>query len=230
MLKFHAARMLPFAVFACAATAPVSPQNASDPTRFVIDANRAFIYLRFDHIAKGPKRSDAEPDLRIWLRLVNNCNVPIDLRTYGTPEGGPTEEVGVMDEVVENPRPRIEITASSPGPETTSTNSTPGDSRALPSQSELEVKASPAPEKMPDDYWYELGSGMTLQPGKEVLFSIPVNQLGKRWHIQIPFSFEGAKGKFPRDPEVGGEPEMHLSYSLYDLPDEVQAKVKSQIH
>jgi hypothetical protein len=219
-------RLFSIAVFAGAAAAPCYPQQSQRPTNFVIDTNRAFVYLRFDHVGKGPKRWDAEPELRIWLRFVNNCNVPIELSTYGTPEGGPTEEVGVMDEVVENPRPRIEIT-SGPPIETTSVDSAVPGSQPPSGQAEPNTRPEAAnePEEMPTDYWFELGSWMTVQPGKEVLFSIPVNHLGKKWHVEIPFEFKDAGGKFPRDPMNGGQPQMRLLYSLYDLPDQARAEI-----
>jgi hypothetical protein len=182
-------------------------QTDRNSTGLAIDANRQFVYLKFDHMGRGIKRSDSEPELRIWFRFVNNSHFPIDLRTYGVPDGSPREEVGIMDFVAENPPMRIVIT----------------------SDLDTKPKASLEPEKMPDDYWFEVGSGMTLQPGKEVLFSIPVNHLGKSWHMEIPFSFKNAGGKFPRDPSTGGEIKMRLSYSLYDLPDDVHAKIKSEV-
>ena len=208
MLKLHQIPFFTIAILACGIIIPAGSQTTKASTSFAIDANRQFVYLKFDHLGKGIKRWDSEPDLRIWLRFVNNSYFPIDLRTYGVPDGIPREEVGIMDIVAENPPMRIVIT----------------------SDLDAKPKASVEPERMPADYWFEVGSQMTLQPGKEVLFSIPANHLGKSWHMEIPFSFMNAGGKFPRDPSTGGEIEMRLSYSLYDLPDDVQAKIKSQIH
>ena len=78
-------------------------QNLSWGKDFVIDENRPFVYVRFDHVGPGEQRSDDESTSRTWLRLVNNCRFPIVLRTTGVPDESPKEEVGVMYEVVANP-------------------------------------------------------------------------------------------------------------------------------
>src|SRR5260370_6825815 len=67
---------------------------------FIIDPNRPFVYLRFDHIGKGIPRDEDEPATRIWLRLTNNCGVPIVVSTFGVPPGSPKAEGGGMKEVV----------------------------------------------------------------------------------------------------------------------------------
>ena len=81
-------------------TPRASGQGAGSATTFVIDPNRPFVYLRFDHMGPGIRRSEGEPSSRIWLRLVNNCRVPIIVSTFGVPDGSPKGEIGVMDEVV----------------------------------------------------------------------------------------------------------------------------------
>ena len=203
-------------------------QTAGKAQPFVIDPDRYFVYLKFDHIGKGIKRSDEESEIRIWLKFVNNCNVPVNLRTFGTPEGSPAEEVGVMDFVVPELPPRgVIVTTDAPispttvviGPDSSSPNQTESsDSRKYDS-----VRDAPPP-----DYWFELGSGVTVQPGKEVLFSIPLNQLGRTWHVEVPFNFKVPQGKCCRAPIVGGEPEMHITYSIYDLLGDVRARIVKQ--
>src|SRR5579862_7731003 len=64
---------------------------------FVIDANRPYVYLKFDHYGRGVHFGNDEPDLRFWFRFVNNCRVPVLLRTFGVPDGSLPHEVGVMD-------------------------------------------------------------------------------------------------------------------------------------
>ena len=71
--------------------------------QFIFNKERAFTYLQFDHVAKGPRRNENEQAYRIWLRFVNNCRVPIVIRTSGVPDGSPVGEVGLFHNVVANP-------------------------------------------------------------------------------------------------------------------------------
>lgn len=132
-----------------------------------------------------------------------------------------------MDLVVKDKPMRFEITAGTSDIETTSVDLASPGSHSPPNQPNPDKKAQTGnePEEMPTDYWFEVGSEMTVQPGKEVLFSIPVNQLGKNWHVEIPFGFKDTGGKFPRDPLNGGQPQMRLLYSLYDLPDRARTEI-----
>jgi hypothetical protein len=76
------------------------PQDVHMSGGFVINPNRPFVYLEFDHIGKGIQRNEDEPAMRLWFKFVNNCNHAVKLRTYGVPEGSPPNEVGVIDDVV----------------------------------------------------------------------------------------------------------------------------------
>src|SRR5271156_2378847 len=88
----------------CSARPALQAQTTA--SGFVIDPNQPYAYVKFDHIGKGVKRSDEEPDLRIWLRLTNNCRLPIMVRTTGVPDGVLKDETGVMDIIVAIQRPR----------------------------------------------------------------------------------------------------------------------------
>ena len=221
-------RILTFAIVVSGAIAQSFPQKPQSPSKFVIDTNREFVYLKFDHLAKGIKRWDFEPEMRIWLRFVNNCNVPILLRAYSTPDGSPREEIGVMDQVVEDPYRFMQVVTDEDEPEPKVwTSLDPADLPAQPppvaKKQGVEEPATPPP-----GYWFEVGSELTVRPGKEILFSIPVNQLGKKWHVEIPFEFKVPEGKIPRDPSIGGLPVMHVEYSRYDLPDAARAVVEDK--
>src|ERR1700688_3413551 len=65
-----------------------SPQSQKSGNRnsFVINPNRPYVYLKFDHIGKGIQRWESEPTSRIWLLLTNNCRLPITVNTYGLPD------------------------------------------------------------------------------------------------------------------------------------------------
>ena len=93
-------------LFSCAVAPDTSTQaqTANDNTHsFVRDPDRPFVYLKFDHLGTGVRRSENEPPARIWLRFVNNCNTAIQLHTYRAPQGSLSDELGVTDNVVLNP-------------------------------------------------------------------------------------------------------------------------------
>ena len=61
---------------------------------------------------------------------------------------------------------------------------------------------------------FHVASLITIGPGEEILFSLPVNHLNKNWHIEIPFNFELPQGKGPRDPLNRRAPH---GYSLFNV-------------
>jgi hypothetical protein len=68
------------------------------PERFVIDESKPYVYLKFDHIGSREPANSEESTKGLWLRLVNNCNLPIKISVFdvGTRNAG----VGVNFEVV----------------------------------------------------------------------------------------------------------------------------------
>jgi hypothetical protein len=193
-------------LFVCAVIAvSIQAQTGRAPAPFVRDANSPFVYLKFDHIGTGIRRSDDEPSSRIWLRFVNNCNVQIVLHAYGVPDKSPAGEVGIMDNVVPDP-PMLTITSAKP---------------VIPA---VEHHRS----QMPSGYVGEVAGAIRVEAGESVLFSVPTNHLGAEdggWHMEIPFWFATPKGNASRAPGTGGEPVMSLWYSLYDVPHEARAAV-----
>ena len=189
---------------------------------FVIDRNRPFVYLKLDHIADGEPRTEDEPVLRVWLRLVNNCRVPIIVHTFGVPEGSPKYEQGVMYEVVANPPVFGEMQLIMPAAPTANSpqESTMEKEREQPSQAKS--------EETPRGYMFDVGSFQSIGPSEEVLFSVPVNHLDSRWHIEIPIEFDLPRGKGSRDPSTGGQPKMVVDYSLWDLPPGVRKELEKK--
>jgi hypothetical protein len=73
----------------------------------------------------------------------------------------------------------------------------------------------------------------TIMPGADVLFSVPVNFVTKKWHFEINISFDSERTdeRIPEqksfaDPNVRGHVEMTLSYGFYDLPGEYRDEVE----
>src|SRR5882672_1006609 len=62
-------------------------QQISD--RFVIDASKPFAYIKFDHIADRKQPLPDQSAKGLWLRLVNNCRLPIAVRANGPEPGEP---------------------------------------------------------------------------------------------------------------------------------------------
>jgi hypothetical protein len=183
-------------------------QTSAQLTRFVIDENRPYVYLRFDHTGTGVRFSDDEPLKRVWFRFVNNCNVGIVLQTISVPEGTLKDEIGVIHDVVKDP-PQIRIRGVNTDPPT------------------LNMQSSEPPQeaKMPAGYDSEIRSTESIPPGKSALFSVPVTHLSKSWHLEIPYAFDVPPGKGPRQAIIGGEPRMVLLYSAWDLPEDIQQQL-----
>lgn len=193
----------------CFLDAPVLSQTTQLRRKFLVNANHPFVYVKFDHIGPGIPRDEDEPSLRIWLRLTNNCRIPILVRANGVPDESPKDEIGVQYEVVRNPEVRMAVLMDKPG------------SQKATGQQEPEA----AIEELPRGNNFHVASLVSVEPGSDILFSIPINGLSDKWHVEIPFEFELPKGKGPRDPIDGGIPAMVLNYSLWDLPPKSQAEL-----
>jgi len=61
---------------------------------FVIDPNRPFVYGKFDHTGEADGLA-GESRTRIWLRVVNNCNLALKFRSGGVPGGRLIGEEGI---------------------------------------------------------------------------------------------------------------------------------------
>lgn len=199
---------------------PLLPKATNINKDFLIDANKPFVYVKFDHIGPGAPRTDDEPASRIWLRLANNCRMPIVVRANGVPDESPEDEVGLEYDVVPN-RPVYMVSFSRYSRPRLLQRTSQG---AVARQKESEPKTP----KIPRGYMEEVASTISIDPGEEILFSMPVNHLGKRWHVEIPFEFDLPAGKGPRDPKTGGEPVMVVEYTLWDLPPESQAGIPTK--
>ena len=192
----HTFALASFILFAfCVAEAQVQAGANNIAEQFIFNKERAFTYLQFDHVGKGPPRNENEPAYRIWFRLVNNCRVPIVMRTSGVPDGSPLGEVGLFHNVIANPP----------------TYGVPGgavlQSGAGPKPAENAVATAP----MPEGYDADVSSTATLEASESLLFSVPVNHLSEKWHIEISFRFDVPhKRPLHYEANIGGQPHMDL--------------------
>jgi hypothetical protein len=211
-----------------------------------------FVYLEFDHVGEGKKGFENEPATRIWLRLVNNCRLPIVLRGELRTDSGVEGEVFLEDvRVVPNP-PMFTIVSSAPPIEpnqpplvTSLAEPTKKDGKK-PTQN-TPPKAEPPSIPRTDDEGamptgYTPGDIVdieTIMPGAEVLFSVPVNFLSKKWHFEIGFDFAAEESERPgetgwspensffADSSVRGEVHMVVAYGLNDLPASYRREVET---
>jgi hypothetical protein len=199
----------------CVAEAQAPPGNDNILEQFIFNKERAFTYLQFDHVGKGTRRNENEPAYRIWLRFVNNCRVPIVIRTSGVPDGSPAGEVGLFHNVVANPP----------------FNGASGGGAILGSGAGTKPRESPAATPpMPDGYDADVSSTATLQASESLLFSIPINHLSGKWHIEIPFRFDVPhKRPLHYEANIGGQPHMAIGYWLSDLPADARKQVEAGV-
>jgi len=202
----------------CMGSTSVFAQETDLSKQFLIDVNRPFVYVKFDHVGPGAPRGRGEADTRIWLRLTNNCRVPILVQANGVPDESPKDEIGLMYEVVAN-RP-VNGLLIAVGPEASG--------KSGERKNERQQNAETEQESMPRGTMSEVGSLIRIDPGEDVLFSMPVNHFSDRWHVEIPISFELPSGKVLRDPNKwGGEPKVKVFYGLWDLPTKLEKELRS---
>jgi hypothetical protein len=166
-------------------------------TAFTIDRSKPYVYLKFDHVGTRKPLSLHEHNKGLWLRLVNNCRVPIVVGTFDLGTGDPG--LGVFDEIAPvdlNPPPlghglRVGETAPGSGEEK---------------------------ESVPQGYSSgEVVSTTTIAPGTSQLLSLPANHVGPSWMLQIRFYLA-----LPRT-SYGSGPYSVVSFDWQDVPDKLRA-------
>jgi len=166
------------------------------PQTFVIDPLKPYVYLKFDHIGTRKPVRDGEGNSGLWLRIVNNCRIPIVLRSFSVPEG--ISGVGLMDQVIEN-EPTLQV------------YSTPEEGQAI--QRHEKVRKS---KHKPEGYVSETSGVVRIQPGADTLFSVPLNHVDDDWHMRIEFALDLDKSSI----SVG--PFTYLSFYKWNIPKELR--------
>jgi hypothetical protein len=164
---------------------------------FVIDKSKPYVYLQFDHVGpRKPIQSD-EGSIGLWVRVVNNCRIPIVLQSFSMPQGVPG--VGLFDAVVEN-EPVLQIF------------STPEEGREIQRKERLR-KA----KHKPKGYSSETTGVTRIQPGSEILFSVPLNHVDDDWHMQVRFALD------LNSSSVASGPFTYLPFYEWDIPKEFRS-------
>jgi len=141
-------------------------QNANG---FVLDDRNPYVYLKFDHMGARQPFIDGESQSGVWIRIVNNCRVPISVPTAGAP--GEKGGIEVLDEVVPMAESAVKVTTDNP-----------------------EKQQASSQSKRPEGYAEYAGDvqGFTeIAPGESLLFSVPVNHVvGPDWYMRVRFSLD----------------------------------------
>ncbi len=139
-----------------------SPQTigSQETAKMVLDPTKPIVYIHFDHAGPRQPVEEAEPARGLWLRLVNNSVIPVEVKTDGTDPDG---NMVVPDIVAPRFRP---LPKSGPPPEPAK----------MP-----QGYFSPAAD---------LFHLQIIAPGKDLVIVLPTNHVAYGWNIQIPFQFK----------------------------------------
>lgn len=175
--------------FLLIAVTNVFAQNGS-VRDFVIDQSKPYVYLKFDHIGPRKPVQDGEGNTGIWLRVVNNCRIPI---VFVSLPG-----IGLVDEVVDT-EPIFQIFNSA--------------------EEEKEAQRHEQLRKQkqkPTGYTYEIYGVVRVQPGKEILFNVPLNHVDVDgdWYMRVKFALDLNSSSI----SVG--PFTYLPFDKWDIPKE----------
>lgn len=174
-------------------TAPSAVRAKPTTEGFLIDPSKHYVYLKFDHVGDRKPLSPEEPSKGLWLRLVNNCRIPIIVAIFNTGTADPG--IGVFDQVVSVAvkGPVLHFGGLAEG----------GAKSAGPPQGGAPQGYSP-----PDVF-----STTTVAPGESLLFSVPLNHVGPSWGMQVRFYLD-FPGHF-----YGTGPYTIVSFDWQDIPE-----------
>jgi hypothetical protein len=161
---------------------------------FVLDESKPYVYIAFDHLAKRKPLSETESTKGLWLRLVNNCRVPISVHFFDPGTGDPG--IGLYDDVLTLPA-----------------GISYQDSSGMP-------HGEPDSKKPPRGYSsdeIDVISLTTIDPGSSQLFSVPFDHVSQHWYLRIKFSLEPTK-KASRP-----QPYSFADFSWTDLPEQYRS-------
>jgi hypothetical protein len=182
----------------CVATISMAQEKPAD---FVLDASKPYVYLQFDHVGpRKPLLQGEEPE-GLWLRIVNNCRLPISVRSFGTTPDNPG--VNIFDEVV------------------------PVGSEGVQIHSDLDMEDSRPKQAMkspPRGYSSELYSAIQVLPGKDLLFSVPRNHVDRDWFMRVTFALDVSKST------VGAAPRTELDFFDDLIPRQSTRKISTTDH
>lgn len=144
----------------------LTARGQKQPDSFVLDQSKEFVYIAFDHV--GPRKPAFYKDeipKGLWLRIVNNCRVLIEVPTFDPETGDPG--TGVYDEIIMHGR----------NPE-------------QPESNDDAPKPEPPPEYSSGMAGFDLAA---IPPGQSLLFSVPMNHVSPDWDLGVAFIMGGVR-------------------------------------
>ncbi len=164
-----------------------------DSANFVLDPSKPYVYLKFDHIGPRKPHQDSEDNMGLWLKVVNNCRIPIVFRASG---GLPGDiEATLEDEVVEQEQ-GIQIVSDQEI-----------------NQFERTVQLRKERLKLkPEGYSFEVSGVARVQPGQVLLISFPLNHVDDFWYLRVKFALELNRSS------VATGPFTYLPFGKWDIP------------
>ena len=165
---------------------------------FVIDESKPFAYLKFDHVAERKQSSPDESPKGLWLRLVNNCRLPISVTANPAEPGerGATIEYDIVQILAKGLPHGVRFPGS------------------VGAESSTQEEKNGTDLKPPKGLSIEVGSLRTIPPGGSLLFSVPLNAVSPSWYLQARFHFQ-----LPRARAVQA-PTILVDFGWQDLPKE----------
>jgi hypothetical protein len=187
--------VLPLLLCLALSIGPSLANDSAESRAFLIDRSKHYVYLKFDHVGEREPLSQDELSKGLWLRLVNNCRIPIVVAIFDT--GPDNRGVGVFDEVVPILNKRLLPVSDLPDQRKTQTE-----------------PAEPTQEEPPEGYSPpDFISTTIIPPRRDLLFSVPLNHVGPTWYLQIRFYFA-----LPGD-GYGTGPYSVVSFDWQDIPE-----------
>jgi len=198
-------------------------QEADTIVDFVLNPSKPYVYLVVDHVGPRKPLRNGEPDKGMWLRLVNNCRLPLVIIASKPSANAAEGEPWVQDEVVPNkPSPGVDSQGAGVGYEPGQESLAeiflhPNDDEAEVRGAEKSAKSSRGLIERPHGYndGYQPGPQVlkVIPPGGEILFSLPINHVSKTWHVEVPFRFALKQEGTIR------QPYSHVAFFRGDLPE-----------
>ncbi len=168
------------------------------PVSFVLDNSRPWIDIAFRRVGKRAPVFPTESEHGLWLALRNNCRYPIQVQTMDTLDQ-PNKNEGTL--LVHDVVPYVPSISTTPLP--------PGAPAAkILANAKLE---KPSGYALPGDFAIDA----EVKPGKELLFSVPLESVTRKWSIRMQIDF-----RIPGD--RGVQPLVFVDFEFWQLPKDVQ--------
>jgi hypothetical protein len=196
-------------------------EGTAKASSFLLDSSKPYVYLEVDHVGQREPLLQGEPTVGLWLRLKNNCALPVVIVMLK----GSLEKLNpsVMDEVVPNP-PQAKGDTTGSGIIYKVEQEGLTDVFVTPNQDEAEVRgAEGGSNSVPRGYNGGQEPGVpvltVVPPGGEISFSVPNNHVGKTWHFEVPFRFA-----LKREGPIR-QPYSYVAFFWEDLPEKYRTVV-----